>query len=198
MNLARPAAAALAVLALPLAAAAADAPLSVPPVVVSATRSAQSAVTTPASITVITRDQIEASGATQLAELLRGQGTVQLHDYYGDGSRTSVGLRGFGGDSSSSNTLVLVDGRRLNNTDIAPPDLASIALDDVERIEIVQGSAGALYGDQAVGGVINIVTRDTDTPLLEVRITGGSDATRALAAEVGGRLDNGLGLRLAG
>ncbi|NOQ87761.1 MAG: TonB-dependent receptor plug domain-containing protein, partial [Gammaproteobacteria bacterium] len=130
----------------------------IPSVVVSAARTEQSTLTTPASITVITRKQIEDSGSTHIVEVLRGQGGVQIKDLYGDGSRATVDMRGFG-DSAGSNTLILIDGRRLNNPDIGAPDLNSIALDDVERIEVVQGSAGVLFGDQAVGGVINIITR---------------------------------------
>ncbi|NCF11552.1 MAG: TonB-dependent receptor [Gammaproteobacteria bacterium] len=173
---------------------AAEEPTTVPPVVVSATRSAQSEVTTPASITVITREEILASGATQVAEVLRGQGAVQLYDFYGDGSRATVGLRGFG-VTGVSNTLVLVDGRRLNNTDIAGPDLASIALGDVERIEIVQGSAGALYGDQAVGGVINIITRGITERRVEVEGTLGEDSTQGLRVYASDRFANGVGVK---
>ena len=173
---------------------AAEEPTTVPPVVVSATRSAQSEVTTPASITVITREEILASGATQVAEVLRGQGAVQLYDFYGDGSRATVGLRGFG-VTGVSNTLVLVDGRRLNNTDLAGPDLASIALGDVERIEIVQGSAGALYGDQAVGGVINIITRGVTERRVEVEGTLGEDSTQGLRVYASDRFANGVGLK---
>jgi len=103
----------------------------IPAVVVSAARTEQSTLTTPASITVITREQIDASGARHVAEVLRGQGGVQINDFYGDGSRASVGMRGFG-ETAGSNTLVLVDGRRLNNPDIAAADLNSIALQDVE------------------------------------------------------------------
>ena len=68
----------------------------IPAVVVSAARTEQSTLTTPASITVITRKQIEDSGSRHIVEVLRGQGGVQINDLYGDGSRASVGMRGFG------------------------------------------------------------------------------------------------------
>ncbi|MFA7592969.1 MAG: TonB-dependent receptor plug domain-containing protein, partial [Thiohalobacteraceae bacterium] len=137
------------------------------PVVVSATRSLQSSVPTPAAISIIDRTEIEASGALQITEVLRGRGGVQLSDPYGDGSRAVIGMRGFG-ENAAANTLILVDGRRLNNSDLAAPDLNSIALKDVERIEIIHGSAGVLFGDQAVGGVINIITRVPRTFSAEV------------------------------
>jgi iron complex outermembrane receptor protein len=123
----------------------------IPSVIVSAARTEQSTLTTPASITVITRKQIENSGARHVVDVLRAQGGVRISDLFGDGSRASVGMRGFS-TTAGSNTLVLVDGRRLNNIDISSPDLNSVSLKDVERIEIVQGSGGVLFGDgEAVG-----------------------------------------------
>jgi iron complex outermembrane receptor protein len=167
-----------------------------PQVVVSATRSEQSAIPTAASITVITREQLEASGVRTVAEALRGQGGVQVSDLFGDGTRTNVGIRGFN-ETASSNTLVLVDGRELNNPDIAPPNLFSIPVEDVERIEIVQGSAGVLFGDQAVGGVINIITRTPQRFALGLEGGVGSYNHWLAQGSVGDRLSNGLNYRLS-
>ncbi len=163
----------------------------IPAVVVSAARTEQSTLTTPASITVITRKQIEGSGSRHIVEVLRGQGGVQINDLYGDGSRATVGMRGFG-ETAGSNTLVLVDGRRLNNPDIASPDLNSIALEDVERIEVVQGSAGVLFGDQAVGGVINIITRKPGALRHSLELSAGSYSTVKFHGMTSQVLDNGV------
>jgi len=163
----------------------------IPAVVVSAARTEQSTLTTPASITVITRKQIDDSGSTHIVEVLRGQGGVQINDLYGDGGRATVGMRGFA-ESAGSNTLVLVDGRRLNNPDIASPDLNSIALEDVERIEIVQGSAGVLFGDQAVGGVINIITRKPGALRHSIELSAGSYNTFKFHGMTSQALDNGV------
>ena len=168
----------------------------IPAVVVSAARTEQSTLTTPASITVISREQIEASGASHINEVLRGQGGVQINDLYGDGSRATVDMRGFG-DTAGSNTLILVDGRRLNNPDIAAPDLNSIALEDVERIEIVQGSAGVLFGDQAVGGVINVITRKPGALRHSLKLSAGSYNTLQLHAMTSQALDSGLNYLLS-
>ncbi|NOQ68571.1 MAG: TonB-dependent receptor plug domain-containing protein, partial [Gammaproteobacteria bacterium] len=168
----------------------------IPAVVVSAARTEQSTLTTPASITVISRKQIEASGARHIVEVLRGQGGVQINDLYGDGSRASIDMRGFG-DAAGSNTLLLVDGRRLNNPDIASPDLNSIALEDVERIEIVQGSAGVLFGDQAVGGVINIITRKPGALRHSLKLSAGSYNTVDFHAMSSQALDNGVNYRVS-
>jgi iron complex outermembrane receptor protein len=152
-------------------------------VVVVGTRSEESQNRLPAAITLLTRQQITDSGVTTLADALRLAGGVQMTDFFGDGSRVNVDLRGLG-DGANAGTLVLVDGRRLNNPDIASPDLQSVSLKDVERIEIIQGSAGTLYGDQAVGGVINIVTRSAEGQLrADGEIGYGSyDAMRAQAS----------------
>jgi len=181
---------------LPVLPVAASSATEIPAVVVSAARTEQSTLTTPASITVITREQIEASGSSHIVEVLRGQGGVQVNDLYGDGSRATVDMRGFG-DAASSTTLVLVDGRRLNNPDIGSPDLNSVALDDVERIEIVQGSAGVLFGDQAVGGVINIITRRPGTLRHSLKLSAGSYNTVNLHAMTSQALDNGLNYRVS-
>ena len=157
-------------------------------VIVTATRSEQPQNRLPAAMTVITRDEIERSGAHTVAEALRGVAGVQISgDFYGDGSSAVIDMRGFGVGANAT-TLVLVDGRRLNNPDIAPPDLASISLEQVERIEIIQGSAGTLYGDQAVGGVVNIVTRPAAKLAGDVRLEGGSYSGQRASGSIGQRV----------
>ncbi|NIR28830.1 MAG: TonB-dependent receptor [Gammaproteobacteria bacterium] len=173
-----------------------DEAAQVPEVIVSGTRSPQSTVTVPASISVITREEIEASGAPHLVDVLRGRGAVQVSDSFGDGSRAQVGMRGFG-ETAHANTLVLVDGRRLNNADIGPPDLNSVALKDIERIEIIQGSAGTLFGDQAVGGVINIIIRKPRRFAADVEGGFGSYDRRVVRGQIGGRLTQELSYRLS-
>ena len=164
--------------------------------ITSGIRSQQKAVAIPARIEVITREEIEASGATHIAEALRGRGAVQLTDTFGDGSRSNIGMRGFG-DTANANTLILVDGRRLNNSDLASPDLNSVSLKDVERIEIIQGSASVLYGDQAVGGVINIITRRPDEKAVSAQLGYGSYDSYKMQAQFSDRLNKNLSLRLS-
>ena len=165
-------------------------------VVVSATRTAQSTLSTPSSISVITRDDIEASGAANLIDVLRNQGGVQISDFYGDGRSTLVSIRGFGANAGA-NTLVLIDGRRLNNPDLATPSLNTIPLDDIERVEIVQGSAGTLFGDQAVGGVINIITREPQKLRVRVRGSVGTHDSQDGFVSASQRFANGIFYRLS-
>lgn len=163
-------------------------------IIVSATRWETTGIPTAGSISVITRSQIIESGATRVIDVLRGHGGVQIRDLYGDGSRAIVDMRGFG-DSAGANTLILVDGRRLNNTDLHAPDLNFISIKDIERIEIIQGSAAVLYGDQAAGGVINIITRRPDTLNIGMYAGYGSYDHQLQALNVSNRFDNGIGLR---
>lgn len=166
-----------------------------PVVVVSATRSEQSSITTPASINVITRKEIETSAASNLSEILRGQAGVQVFDLYGDAGSTVVSLRGFA-ENANSNTLVMVDGRRLNYTDTRAPDLSYVSLNDIERIEIIEGSAGVLFGDQAVGGVINIVTRKPEEFNAAIELQLGSYSRKGISAYISDVAENGFSYKL--
>ncbi|MBL6947008.1 MAG: TonB-dependent receptor [Rhodospirillales bacterium] len=116
------------------------------------------------STSVITAEDIKQSPAHTLPELLGAEAGIQHRDFYSASSAdSSVDMRGFGA-TASSNTLVLVNGRRLNDFDLAAVDWGNIPLQSIERIEILRGNSGAvLYGEGAVGGVINIVTK-TDLP----------------------------------
>jgi len=163
-------------------------------IVVSATRWEIDGIPTAGSITVITRKQIIESGANRVIDILRGRGGVQIRDLYGDGSRATVDMRGFG-ESAGANTLILVDGRRLNNTDLHAPDLSFISIKDIERIEIVQGSSTVLYGDQAVGGVINIITRQAGELDVDFEAGYGSYDHQLQILKLANRFDNGIGIR---
>jgi iron complex outermembrane recepter protein len=168
-----------------------------PIIVVSASRTEQASIETPASITIIDHDEIQRSAARNLLQLLQARAGIQLDSLFGDGSNSTIDMRGFG-PTAGSNTLVLVDGRRLNNSsDSAAPDLNSIDLQQVERIEIVQGSAGVLYGNQAVGGLINIITRTPDKAEGSVTLGAGSYHGHALRAAFSNRLKSGLGYSIS-
>lgn len=166
-------------------------------IVVSGTRSWQDETLTPGSIRIITAEEIRNSGSSHIVEVLRNQGGVQVSDLYGDGSRSSISMRGFGGNAQA-NTLILVDGRRLNNADLGIPDINSVSLKDVERIEIIRGSAGVLYGDQAVAGVINIITRKPGEFNADIDTSFGSFNKRLVDIHISDKFKNGLGYRFSG
>ena len=113
------------------------------------------------STTIITAEDIRRSPAQSLPDILSREPGIQVQNLFGgvNGARSVVDMRGFGA-SAASNTLILIDGRRITDLDLAGVDLASIPRDSIERIEITRGNSGVvLYGDGAVGGVINIVTK---------------------------------------
>ena len=166
-------------------------------VVVSAIRSPSSAESIPGSVTVISADEIKFSGAEHVSDVLRGIGGVQVSDLYGDGTDASVGIRGFG-ETAQENTLIMIDGRRLNNADLGLPDLNSVDLKNIQQIEIIKGSAGTLYGDKAVGGVINIITRKPETFSINATAEYGSYDRKSMYASVGNRHDNGINYRISG
>jgi iron complex outermembrane receptor protein len=145
---------------------------------------------------IITRKEIDKTGAVNISDVLRSRGGVIVSDRFGDGNAT-IDLRGFG-ESAGSNTLILVDGRRLNNSDISAPNLNSISLDNVERIEIIKGSAGSLYGDQAVGGVINIITKKIQGYDASIGSTVGSYNHRSINASVSNKINNQVSYRVYG
>ncbi|MGQ0658574.1 MAG: TonB-dependent receptor [Chromatiales bacterium] len=182
---------------LPQPLSAADDVQELTPIVVSATRTPRSLIPTGANISVVSRAEIASSGAATLASLLRGRGGIQISDLFGDGSRPTVSMRGFGANAAA-NTLILVDGRRLNNADLGAPDLNSIPLQDIERIELVQGSGGVLFGDQAVGGVVNIITRDPERFRVSLTAQAGSFGHEGLGAAVENRHATGIGYRVSG
>jgi iron complex outermembrane receptor protein len=168
-----------------------------PTIVVSASRMEQNSIETPASITIITRQEIEQTKSQNLLQLLQSYGGIQINSLFGNGNGATIDMRGFG-DTASRNSLILVDGRRLNNSaDIASPDLNSIDLARIERIEIVQGSAGTLYGNQAVGGMINIITRRPEDFTASAEASIGSFQERSISAQLSQRITNGFSYRLA-
>jgi iron complex outermembrane recepter protein len=140
-----------------------------------------------AATTVITAGEIARSPAATVQEIIAQVPGVQLTSLFGgvNGAQTTVDLRGFGA-TAVSNTLILINGRRLNDIDMQGVDLSTIPRDSIERIEISKGNSGAvLYGDNAMGGVVNIVTKTgvAGPPLAaRIEVGGGSFGQRQVAA----------------
>ena len=167
-------------------------------VTVTATRYEEQPSEVPAHITVITREDISNSTAGSIPEILRTETGVQVNDIAGNRRNYTVDLRGFG-ETASLNTLVLVDGRRINQADLSGVDWTEIPLKRVERIEIIRGGRGSvLYGDNATGGVINIITKEGDATLKAGgELSGGSYGTFKSSAYANGGL-KGISFFLTG
>ncbi|HWP27140.1 MAG TPA: TonB-dependent receptor [Xanthobacteraceae bacterium] len=145
-----------------------------------------------ASTTVITAEEIARSPGESLQEIINRVPGVQSWSLFGavNGAGTTVDIRGFGA-AAASNTLVLINGRRLTDIDLAGVDFSAVPRESIERIEITRGSAGAvLYGEGAVGGVINIVTKTGSGLAPAARIDGalGSYGQREANAAARGSL----------
>ncbi len=127
-------------------------------VVVTATRFERETEKVPARVTIIDREDIEKSGAHNVPEVLRDLGGVQVRDMHGNRMNQTLDMGGFG-EGSQHRTAVLINGRRLNPIDLSNVRWSTISLDMVERIEVMHGGNAVLYGDNAMGGVVNIITK---------------------------------------
>ncbi|MEW5736764.1 MAG: TonB-dependent receptor [Thermodesulfobacteriota bacterium] len=157
-----------------------------PEMVVTAQREKTEVKEQPRSVTVITQEDIAASPAENVADLMGREAGVTVRSVTGTEKGAGIDLRGMG-DTYGSNVAVLVDGFRLNPSDMSGPDLSSVALSDIERIEILRGGASVLYGDGAVGGVVNIITRTGDKkPSAKLNASYGSFGETSLSASSSG------------
>lgn len=150
-------------------------------VVVTATRTPQSADSSLSSVTVITRQDIEHLQAQSLPEVLRGVQGLTLSNNGGAGKVTSVYLRG----SNADHVLVLVDGVKVGSATTGTAAFQDIPVNQIERIEIVRGPRASLYGADAIGGVIQIFTHGNKTgSATALSFTAGSYGTYNTAARL--------------
>lgn len=128
-------------------------------IIVSATRTEHGIKDIPAQVHVIDREAIEASGATTVDQLFRTVVGVDLQGSGLPGAEIKLNMRGLTPGFQSKRVLVMIDGRRINEQYQGNVDFTLIPASNIERIEVVKGPASALYGSNAQGGVINIITR---------------------------------------
>jgi len=172
-------AALLVYLCLPITLALADTELEMSEIVVTATRTAEEILSAPGHVTVLDSEEISRSGAKNLADLLTRQAGIKINDYGAEGAVKSISIRG----SASAQVLILVNGVRLNDSRQGGADLAQISLENIEKIEIIRGGFSALYGADAVAGVINIITKTAAGNQLKIKVENGGYIPRA-AVEV--------------
>jgi vitamin B12 transporter len=142
-------------------------------------------------VRVITRDDIELSLATDLAELLRFEAGIDIGRNGGPGQATSMFLRG----TESNHVLVLIDGVRMNPGTLGGAAIQHISPEVIERVEIVKGARSALFGTDAIGGVINIITRRAEETSVEAGAGAGSFDSRSAFISAGTRRsDNQFGI----
>jgi iron complex outermembrane receptor protein len=168
-------------------------------IVVTPYRYGESLAKTAADVSVITEEDIEESNAQSVVDVLRPIAGVIVKDWYGNGTKAAVDIGGFG-EQAALNVLVLVDGRRVNNVDLSGVDWSQIPIDQVERIEVVRGGAGAvLYGDNASSGVINIITKKgSGKSKFNLEAEYGSYSMNKEKLSLGGGIDNKFSYWLSG
>jgi len=162
-------------------------------VIITASRFAESDTKVPANISVITRRDIERSPARDIPDLLKTVAGVDVRPLYGAmGIDAAVDLRGTG-EAAGSNTLILLDGQRLNPVDMGAIKWETIPLSSVKQIEVMRGSGSVLYGDRASAGVINIITDKSAQSRASVRAEAGSFGYGALDFSAAGAKDGWYG-----
>ncbi|MEW6511450.1 MAG: TonB-dependent receptor [Bacteroidota bacterium] len=153
-------------------------------IVVTATRGNALAAVLPSPVTLINGATIEAGPGSLLADALSGIPSLSLRSYGGPASVRTIGLRGMGPE----HTLVLVDGQRVNSVQNSQVDFGLLSSSDIERVEVVRGGYSALYGADAVGGVINVISRGVPEQLTAAVVTSaGSNGFSAMEASAGGK-----------
>lgn len=145
-------------------------------IVITPTRGPRMLKDLPTNVSVITREEIAESDAQNVGEVLKNRLGVAVRRYGTLGAPSYIGLRG----CSAYQTLVMVDGRSVNSISDGIADLSQFPIDNIERIEVVRGPASALYGANALGGVINIITREAkeEKVIADVNFGMGSFGTQ--------------------
>ena len=172
---------------------AADRPIALGELVITAGRFEQAIADIAPRVDVVTGRELERTPGTFLTDLVKKNASVDLIEY--PGGLAGIGLRGFRPEFSGTNqrVLVLVDGRPSGTT-----SLGNLPAAGVGRVEVLKGSASALYGSSAMGGVVNFISRESRGPLAgSVMLGGGSFGTLLAEARFGGALGRGLDFDLA-
>jgi len=175
------------------------APVELPAVVITATRSPAAALALPASVSVVREDELARRNVVRLGDAL-----ADVPGLYLRGAAFGAGFPGSGqavlslrGIPRTPRTLVMIDGQPINNALSGGINVAGIPFDSIERAEIVRGPYSAMYGGNAMGGVINFITAGPDKPLTEARAGAGTLQQRRISLLHRQRYESGLGLTLS-
>jgi iron complex outermembrane recepter protein len=152
-------------------------PVQMEEVVVEGTMIQDAVRNLPKNVSVITEIDIQQSTGEKVSDMLSRQADVSIRSYSGQDKQATVDIRGMGA-TSGSNVIIVVDGIKMNGPDLTGSDFSSISLNQLEKIEIIRGAGSVVYGDGAVGGVINMITKKgAPSPTLELHSRVGSYQT---------------------
>lgn len=164
-------------------------------VVVTGTRSPMEIDQSPVSTSLITREDMESRNIRQIDQALTlTEGVIALRSRGPSDNDFGLGLRGFAGRGGQNRTLILIDGQPVNNSYIGNVNWSSFSPNEMERVEVVRGPFSSLYGGNAMGGVVNMITRPVDHRQAEFFAQMGSRDTTNYSLRVADRFFNKLGL----
>ena len=173
---------------LPCPGSAQQGPYKLDEIVVTAARTSQPLADVPANVSIITKEDIQEMGALTVIDVFKREPGVFTSNLLNSPKNAQVDIRGFG-EASPQNVLFLVDGRRINSIDLSGTDLSQIPIEMIERIEIYRGPATVLWGDNAVAGAINIITKKGEgKPTVKAGVLAGSYATYSSALSSSGQV----------
>ncbi len=159
-------------------------PVSLAPVVVTATRFAAPLDTVTTSVSAVTEDDIANRQASTVVDALRDVPGVDVSQSGSTGSAASVFIRGANSDQS----LILFDGVEVNSPTLGGFNFGNITTDDVGQIEVLRGAGGTLYGSEAIGGVVNVITKKGEgAPHFTLSSAGGNIGTSSQLASLSGQ-----------
>lgn len=148
------------------------------------TKTENSVKNLPMQVAVITQQEIQNSGSSNVGEILNSEGSIYLNQSGGNSisGGATMSIRGM----AHKDTLILIDGKRVNGEFAKVYELDRISAGSVERIEIIKGSSALLYGSDAMGGVINIITKKSSKPFRgDITLINGKNKNSADANAMG-------------
>jgi iron complex outermembrane receptor protein len=132
------------------------------------TRTGSTVFTSPTSIKIIDEKQILSVNGDRLSDVLKTSGNIFLKSYGNNASLSTISLNGLGAE----HTLILIDGKKQNSFQNSQTDLNLLPKDKIEKIEILNNGSSSIYGSNAIGGVVNIITKNEKTDKIKARVSG--------------------------
>mgnify|MGYP001792205152 CR=1 FL=1 len=156
-------------------------------IVVTASRIEQPHKNVIADVTIIDREEIERAGQSTLTEVLQSQAGTEISANGGAGKSSGIYIRG----TNSDHVIVLIDGLRVNSATLGTTAFENLRLAEIDKVEILRGPASSLYGQDAIGGVIQIFTKKGNgTPQFHAALGYGTYNTVTAEAGVRGSVNN--------
>lgn len=169
--------------------------LTIPTITVSTKKSQSKPINKGSNQINVNQRKLKQGGAISLTDFMRQQGLVRLKNSSALNNQTSIDIHGFG-VNAARNTLILIDGIPFTSFNVVGPNLNALLLDNIDNVSIMPGSFGSLYGNQAIGGVVKIVTHRPDKKKLAANVAVGNKKQASVSGFSSQRFTNGVGYNL--